>query len=466
MKKLIIITIFILLASISLVFAENVDLISPTEILTVYIGQKNTADISLKNTGNFVDSFFLSAYPSQWISFDRYGFTLAPGENTTIALTIEPPRAAEKGLFEIVITARSVSTGESDSTTILLDLRREFDLFISKSSVNTQLLNLGDNLIVDTVVTNLNKQTPRNVIITTSILKDNLLIEKFDDEITVDPDSSQTVSNSIEIKNTLVFGNYKIKIELKDKLNRVLDEKELFFAIKKAEDFSKERSTQFGLFYLTTTVKVINIGNTPDSTYSLSESLPSYFSNFFFPDIEPKSEEVKGNRIVYTWELAGIDPGQSVTLVYQIRFTSVVVAILAIAFGLYLFNYFYYKPHVAKKHSPLISEPKEEAIHLHVRNRSRHEIKNIIVKDRVPQLARVIKKFETMEPKVQLTTKGTLLTWKIDKLAPGEERVLSYRIVPVMEVPGGIKLPKAYFSYEGKKHHIDRIAEKIVERIR
>jgi len=465
-KRYVIITSFILLAITNLVLAQNAELSAPTEIIAVYIGQVNQAEIVLRNTKDVTDSFTLSAYPSQWISFDRYGITLGPGEATAIVMRIEPPRTAEKGLFEIAITAKSVLTNESTSIAILLDLRREFDLFISKSSLNKQILKLGDNLIVNTAITNLNKQTPRNVIITTSIFKDNLLIEKFDDEITVDPDSSQTISNSIGIKNTLVFGNYKIKVQLEDKLNRVLDEKELFFTVQKLEDFSKERTSQFGLFYLTTVVKVANIGNTPDSTYLVSESLPSYFGNFFFPEIEPKSEEVKGNRIVYTWEVTGLDPGQSATLVYQVRFTGVIATVLAIALGLYLFNYFYYKPHVMKKHPPLVGVPKEEVVHLHVRNRSRHEIKNITVKDRVPQLARVVKKFDTVTPQIKLTTRGTLLTWKIDKLGPGEERILSYRIIPVMEVPGGIKLPKAHFSYEGRKHHIDRIAEKVVEKIR
>ncbi len=466
MRKAITIAVFVLFLLIPSVLAAGIELTVPTSLTTVYIGQHNEVDITIKNTQSIYDTFLISTWPTQWISLEQYGIGLAAGETKTVTLSIDPPRTTDKGIYEIGVTAKSTSTSASESKSFLADFRREFDLYISDVKVNSQIFEIGDNLVTNVVVTNLNTLSERNVIVTTSILKDNLLVQKFDDEVTIEPLSAETISNSIEIKNTFEFGTYKLKIELKDVIGRVLDDSELAFSVKRSDEFTRTKATEFGLFYLTTRMTVTNNGNVPDATYTLTESVPSYFKTFFFPDVEPKSQQEVDGRIVYTWELKGMKPGESRIILYQIRFTTVVVAILLVGLGLYVFNYFYFRPHIHKRYPPMISMPKEEAIHLHVRNRSRHEIKNIVVKDYIPPLARVVKKFETVTPEIKLTTKGTLLTWKIDRLGLREERVLSYRIIPVMEVPGGIQLPKAHFTYEGKKHPIDQIAQKVVERLR
>jgi hypothetical protein len=74
----------------------------------------------------------------------------------------------------------------------------------------------------------------------------------------------------------------------------------------------------------------------------------------------------------------------------------------------------------------------------------------------------VVKEFDTLKPEVKVTQTGTTLIWKIDKLRPKEDRVLTYRIKPVMNLEGKVKLPKAYFSYKLGKIVISRVAEKIV----
>ena len=464
MRKIIILTFFAILLIFAPILASGVEITVPTSVVTVYINKHNSVNVTVTNTQNTTDSFLISVWPAQWIAVDQYGITLAPNETKTVMLSFDPPRLTPQGVYEIGVMAKSKSA--SDSKMFLIDLTRNFELFISDVKTNSQVFNLGDNLITNVVVTNLNTKTEKNVIITTNILKNDLIIQKFDDQVIVAPSSAQTVSNSIDIKNTFEVGSYKLKIELKDVTNRILDEKEITFVVRRNYDFSKDKATEFGLFYLTTKVTVTNKGNVPDATYTLTESLPSYFKNFFYPDIEPKTQQVIDSRVVYTWEITGLKPGQSATILYQIRFTSVVVAILSVGLVLYVFNYFYFKPNILKKHSSMISQPKEELVSLHVKNRSRREIKNIIVKDYVPPLARVVKKFDSAEPEIRLTTKGTALTWKIDKISPHEERILTYRIIPVMEIPGGLRLPKAHFIFEGKKHIFDQIAEKIVQRNR
>ncbi len=466
MKQIVITSIFSLFLLISVALASGIDITVPDSIIAVYINQHNTINVTVRNTQNIADSLIISVWPTQWISVSQYGISLDPNETRTVTLLIDPPRQMDRGIYQIDVIAKSASTSASDKKTLLIELKRDLELFISSLKLNSQVFNLGDDLGSNIIVTNLNTKSERTIILTTEIVKNDLVIEKFDDEVTISPNSAETIVNNIRIKNTLEYGSYKLKVELKDLSGKVLDEKELAFNVKRSEDFSKDKKTEFGLFYLTTSIIVTNKGNVPDAKYTLTESIPLHFKNFFFPDIEPTAQQEVDGRIVYTWELTSLKPGETRTTLYQIRFTNVVVAILLIGLGLYIFNYFYFRPNIMKRHPRIISQPQEEMIHLHVKNRSRREIKNVTVKDYVPPLARVIKKFDTIEPQIKLTTKGTVLKWKIDKLSPSEEIVLSYKIVPVMEIPGGLKLPSAHFTYEGGRHIIDSVANKIVEKIR
>lgn len=463
MRKIVAVTLFAVLLLVPSALAAVAEITVPTSIQTVYINQHSTIDIPIKNTRDIKDTFLVSVWPTQWVGLDRYGLTLDPGETKTVTLFFDPPRTTQKGIYEIGVTVKSTNNSELMTKSFLVDLKRDFELYISDARISSQVLNIGDNLISTVVITNLNAESERDVKVTTNILKDDLLLQKLEDEIVIAPSSAETITNSLEIKNTLEYGSYKLKIELKDVTGRVLDDRELKFNIQRNDEFSKGKATEFGLFYLTTQIKVANEGNVPGATYTLTDSVPSYFKYFFFPDIEPTSQQEIDGRIVYTWQLA-LNPGETKTVLYQVRFTTVVVAVLAVGIALYLFNYYYFRPHIRKRHPLVISQPKEEVVHIHVKNRSRKEIQDIVVKDHVPPLAKIVKRFDTVKPEIKLTTKGTYLTWKLDKLGRGEERVLTYRMIPVMETPGGIKLPKAHFTYKGKKHLIDRIAEKVVER--
>ena len=75
---------------------------------------------------------------------------------------------------------------------------------------------------------------------------------------------------------------------------------------------------------------------------------------------------------------------------------------------------------------------------------------NLVVRDFVPAIATVVKKFDTLAPKIKRKAMGTELTWRIKQLKPKEERILTYRIKPVIEFIGKLKLPKAYLIYKTK----------------
>jgi hypothetical protein len=113
----------------------------------------------------------------------------------------------------------------------------------------------------------------------------------------------------------------------------------------------------------------------------------------------------------------------------------------------------FYKPTIVKRHSHEgpITRDKEILVSLDVRNRTKHEIRDVEVRDVVPSIARVVERFDTLAPRTKTSEIGTELRWKIDSLKPREERVLTYRIRPVVEVTGSLNLPEAKVRYVDKK---------------
>ena len=77
-------------------------------------------------------------------------------------------------------------------------------------------------------------------------------------------------------------------------------------------------------------------------------------------------------------------------------------------------------------------------------------------------LEHIIQKFDTRKPDIRVTSSGTHLTWNIDKLKPGEEILLTYKIKPLIDVIGKLTLPKSYLTYKGKVKRNRRVVSKSI----
>ena len=74
-------------------------------------------------------------------------------------------------------------------------------------------------------------------------------------------------------------------------------------------------------------------------------------------------------------------------------------------------------------------------------NSSDEAVEGVVVEDLVPGIARVKKAF-IVKPKAKKQKAGTNLIWEIGKLAPGEERILSYEAELSFGIIGKLELPK------------------------
>ena len=79
----------IFLLATSLVISQDVKVLSPDSAIIIYAGKTNEVKIPIKNDGNLRDTVYLTIWPSQWVSVDKYWLTLNSGESKSISLFSE-----------------------------------------------------------------------------------------------------------------------------------------------------------------------------------------------------------------------------------------------------------------------------------------------------------------------------------------------------------------------------------------
>lgn len=452
---------FLFIASVK---SQDILITVPQKSTTIYAGQTNTLDILIKNNRAVKDTFYFSLWggPSIWTTTNKPWVNLDAGEATDIILNIEPPRDAEVGTQLLTFSVLSLNSNITESKEIYLDVVRGSDIFIYDIELEKQTFRPGDTVMIRPTLSNLNKNDALEVLVSTQILKNNLIVQNFDESIKIEPMSSKKLTYSFSVKNTNEPGEYEIQVAAKNTLNKILDERKTTFNIEAIHKIDEEKETKNSILYSDVTIKITNNGNSIEKNFYVTESMPSVSKNFFYPEIEPTSQEEKENRIVYKWVINELDPGQTITIKYQLRFTSVVIIscilIIAIVWVVWLF----FRPTLKKNYIGALAEKQQITISLNLKNKGRKILNNVIVKDIVPPLASVIKKFETLEPKISITPNGTQLTWDIKQLKPKEERIITYKIKPVIEITGGFKLPKAFFMFETKKGKKRKILSKTI----
>jgi len=442
-----------------LVSASNVEVVTPGTV-NVYTIQSNEIQILVKNTGAVTDTFYFSLWPSGWGTLERYWVSLDGRETITLNLDVIPPIETKEGIQIFKFTVSSLESEETITKELFLSVKRTADIYISEIDLSKEILNPEETLIIEPVIKNINSAQTKNVYVTTEILKNDLVVEKFDDFVVIKPDSLKKISHNFDISLKNKPGSYQIKVILKDESNKILHEKQNYFQINSVSKVEKSKEVKNRLFYSSVVIKVENKGNLQACNFYVTESLPSFSKSFFYPGIEPVLSEIENNRVIYTWLIESLDPGETLEIRYELRFTNVILGALLVIILTSLIIWKFFRPKLTKKYIGLFRGEEEVKVSLSFKNKERREIKNVIVKDFVPGIAKLIPEYDTLIPKVKREESGTELTWKVRSIKPKEERVFTYKIKPIIGITGDLKLPKASFMYETRKGKKRRVCSK------
>ncbi|NCO96530.1 MAG: hypothetical protein COY38_05255 [Candidatus Aenigmarchaeota archaeon CG_4_10_14_0_8_um_filter_37_24] len=460
--------IFIMALSLSFLFilgiasAQDLNIISPESSLLFYTGETKNIEVPIKNDGPQRDTVYISVWPAQWASLDKYWLTINAGETITLSLLVTIPEDTQEGTYVLTITTQSLNTDKKSTDSLFLNVQRKSDIFISEVKLNKDSFNPDETLEIQTVLTNLNNNQKYKIFLTTNIIGKDGLVRSFDESAELGPRSVKIIKNFYDISKLQEYGNYSVEVGVKDSMNKLLDQEEKNFSIREFSNIVEQRKSEYGLFYKTIIIEVSNNGNVPKSNYAVRETQPKINKYFFYPETEPDRTEAIDNRIIYSWDIQGLDPGQTQIIRYKLRFANVAAAFLIFLVLAFLTYEYATKPLIRKKYFGILSEQEELKITLHVKNRKRRILKDVVVKDSVPSIAKVVKKFDTRAPEVNVKSSGTELTWKIEKIKPSEEVVLTYKIKPLIDVIGRLTLPKCYLTYKSKFKRERRIVSKSI----
>jgi hypothetical protein len=457
-KKISLILTFLLsLTFVTSVIAQKSIVVEMPSDVSVFAGEIATINLTIINNQTIGDIFSISIFPSYWekisVSPEKANVEIGPKSNSTVKILFNVLPEAKEGIQVFSITVTSITnTSIADTKTILVSILRKSPVYISNFTLNKQVFNPEETLIIKIELTNTINMPSESYSLETTIEKNGETVEKFKSTIpSIPAKSSEIISNSFTFEKYAPPGNYLIKTILKDSLNKIVDRKSAevtLSAIYKLPEQYTQKTRSIGILSASITVKVKNEGNIPTPEFYIKESIPAFAENLFKPETKPTSVNKINNIIEYSWLIPSLGPGEEIEIRYQFILWHVWISLLALAFVVIIIFKVTLTPKIIKKYR--YTYEKDIAISLEVRNRGFSEIRDVLVRDFVPTVTQLVEKFETLKPKARKTARGMELTWKFDLIKPREERVLTYRIRPTVGIIGTLKLPAAKMEYVEK----------------
>jgi hypothetical protein len=202
----------------------------------------------------------------------------------------------------------------------------------------------------------------------------------------------------------------------------------------------KKKDVKTRLLERTITIRGTNVGNIEGIiTIMEPKSLPMLVYEF-----EAMPEIVKeGKREYFVWKCE-LKPLEECIITYTVNYWPLVfVALGIIIITIIILEILQYP----KMHKRVYKKGEEHKVFIRIKNRGRRVLRDVEIIDDVPGIFQVIREFDAGKPVGVKKMRGkTRIVWRFPQLKPGEEKLLVYRIKPLLDVEGGIKLPPAEIS--------------------
>lgn len=439
--------IFLLLLSQS-VFAFNLSI--PEKSINVPLGSTRQLEINIASP--IEDRFKIGIVGSKpWMSLSSPQPSLDAGESRTIFLYMSPSYETPQTLYKITMNIESMETGEKKENEIFISVVKGEGVSLERVTVVGNFMPTG-NLTVTAYARNYGTVTANNVELNISLSSPTEEITKRYGTVNkIDPDQSMSYSSNFILPAGAVAGEYTVDVTLS------YDEKgfsmEKTFVVNQTPVKQETIERIPSLLGSGKRITIRNDGNVPITDYEITEEIATLADIFYYGDTP---DEKDGS--MYTW-IVSVVPGSEVTISYVVDYTLILLAILAIGFILWMVLFRLKTIRIRKfiMQEKIISEGSEFTVGIEVKN-SVGNVSDVIVRDFVPSVFE-IRDAQGPKPKRKKGMVGTELTWEIDHMRKGDERVFSYKIVPVFGVSGTVNLPQASVKFvKGGKTMINRSA--------
>ncbi len=440
MKKEIILTIFILLLSLNLISAINLD-VEVNPILDVIITELNEPavfDLTIKNLGES-SNFEIYSLVGMDI-FPEDSFFIESNEIKIIKIQVTPQEAIKSklGYLNFKYQIKNELNEIQDGTLTLNIIELNKIISIIPDNINSKL-----EEITITIKNNINLDFNDLKIIMNSAFfgyESDLPLKALETKkIKIPIDKEKT--------KTLNAGNYLLNTEIKTFGKS--EDIESIIKFLEQEDIESEEIYE-GIIIRRHEVIKQNLGNTK-KTIKITDEKNIFSYLFTTTNIDPTSTEFKGFKKYYTWEKELI-PNEEIKVIVKTNWFFPIIIVLLIIGLVIIIKRSIETDFSLRKHVSFIkTKGGEFALKVSIRIRAKKFIERINITDKLPPLVHLYERYGAISPdKVDLKNKR--MEWNIPALNLGEERIFSYIIYSKIGVVGRFELPeaKAVYEKEGK----------------
>ncbi|NPA38552.1 MAG: hypothetical protein GXN99_02030 [Candidatus Nanohaloarchaeota archaeon] len=397
--------------------------------------------ILVNESGEYFVDIYALGYES-WITITpSNAFYASPEKPVVLNITFSAPSNAKPGSYSVYVYLKDKEgnlLGYDKRIVYVLDAP---DLKIEEIKLKDPSLERNEPLGIYLILRNYGKVDASGYMVKITIPKLNLL--KSYTIPVVKKESEDTYYVEVDIGKAEA-GKYEAFIELIDYKDRVVDKKEVSFEVIPYNEIKETIKEEFNFFRKIQHINVVNEGNAP-GTYEYV--IPTYLP--FIYDLE--LDEGCGCEYVYeNKELVvrcEVQPNQSCSLKIVRNNWMEYLALIAMILLLILIFWVYTTPSIKKHH---YKKGHKYKVIITIKNRHfRTPLREVVVKDKVNGLLKIVEESIIPKPsRIKKLKDYSLIEWHINELKPGEERIITYEVIPKIDVEGDIKMHEA--EMEGK----------------
>lgn len=424
-------------------FAVNVksikDTIKPTERAQYEIQIKN----KLEENRTFV--IYTQGLSPSWEYLESYMIKAGPNKTGSTTLYVSPSKtetAGRRGFYIYVYPQEKENASVKQS--VILDIVRDKKLVFLTLSTKKSNYEPEEKVKVFTTVKNVGRKK-------ISKYKVNFSLNGKSEIVNVpylDSGDSAELQTSFKL-GKYYQGEYIVEAETLSGENEVEDSMTTKINVPGKVRMKRTEEVTDMVLWKDVEVKIKNVGNLKSELEYLRAKFPSFIKPIVSTVRKPDKIRSIDGETVYEWKVRDLNPGEIQSVNYRLNYW-VVIAIIGLIVLISAFAYMELKVATLTKRARKVDS--EHSVHIIVENNTGGKIENAKVKDFVPGIAKLIEKFDSAKPNsIKKKEEGTEIVWELGSLDPGEERVLTYRIKPVVQVEGSIRLPKAEMDYKTKR---------------
>ncbi len=419
--------------------------------------------INITNRRDVRDIFSISfPEPYRWgwvrVPRDQRQISLEPNETETINVEVDPPAEVELGEKRIEFLVKSRRDPSIvRSYEICFIVLRDYSMLVHDVSKDRNEYKPRESIKYEAVVENDGTKNFDDGFFKVELLKDNETIDSNKTNFDLETGKTSNILSFIETKKHQEPGEYMVEFEVGG-AGKTIRSGEDTIKILEVDNWTISEEGVGGYIVRDVKIYVENDGNTIfrepiERTFRMPLSLLATSED---------GEVIREGLVTSLIWSPELEPGEEMELEYNLHFWPIYILLLLLAVLVFRV-YMYLKAPTVKKEvrKSEISENKRLiTISLEVRNRLFGKAENVILEDALPSVARVVEKFDTLEPSIDRRDEETKLRWKLGEIEAGDSRIIHYKAKVLVESVDELILPAANVRGTADSRFFERSSKK------